>query len=78
MSSATPESDLLRLQYVYFYIPSMGDSREYRQSHDLSASLTPAKALLLKAGYRRDYDASVPEGKKKADSKFYAQAGLSL
>lgn len=73
-----PESDLLRIQYVYFYIPSMEHPRGFRQSHDLSASLTPGKALLLKAGYRRDYDASVPEGKRKADSKYYAQAGLSL
>lgn len=73
-----PESELLRLHYVYFYIPSMGDSREYRQSHEFSVLLTPGKALLLKAGYRRDYDASVPDGRKKADSKYYAQAGLSL
>lgn len=79
-----PFSEDFYIKYVVFYIPEMGNSKNYRTTQDVSVFKKLVGALGVSAGYRREYNTYTREAfienpaLKKTDSMTYIQAVLSL
>lgn len=79
-----PFREDFHIKYAAFYIPEIGNKKNYRTTQDLIVFKKLVGALGVRAGYRREYNTYTKEefienpDLKKTDSTTYIQATLSL
>lgn len=66
------------IEYVYFYIPKIGNLDDYRFTHDLRGNIKLGTNLVFTSGFMYSFDNGVPATKKKSDQYTFTKVSINL